>query len=395
MPERNLNFDKVIPRRGTGALKTDYAAKRGKPADILPLWVADMDFATSSYIQDALRETVEHGIWGYSEPLDPYFDALRSWMKRRHGWEVEEDQIIRTPGVVFALAMAVKAYTEPGDAILIQQPVYYPFSEVIRDNGRRIVSSDLLYDREAGRYTMNLKEVEDLIIREGVRLMLLCSPHNPVGRVWTRKELHDLGEICLRHRVLVVSDEIHEDFVFSGKHCCFPLAGEGFAENCIICTSPSKTFNLAGLQLSNIVIPGRENYLRFRREVDKAGYSQAPLFGLRACEAGYARGEEWLDALLSYLKENLAFLEDFCQKNLPGVRVIRPEGTYLVWMDFSDLGLSVRELDDLIIYKAGLWLDSGRIFGRSGEGFQRINIACPRLILKEALERLAGALGLR
>ena len=392
MPEKNINFDEIIPRRGTGSLKYDWAEKRGKPADILPLWVADMDFATSSYIQEALRETVEHGIWGYSEPLDSYFEALRGWMKRRHNWDMKDEWVIKTPGVVFALAMAVRAFTRQGDAVLIQQPVYYPFREVIIDNGRRVVSSDLVYERETGRYHMNFAQIEELIRQEQVKLLLLCSPHNPVGRVWTKEELHTLGEICLRNHVMVVSDEIHEDFVYSGQHCIFSLAGEDFAENCVICTAPSKTFNLAGLQLSNIIIPGRENRALFQREVDKAGYSQAPLMGLRACEAGYAHGEEWLEALLDYLKGNLAFLEDYCSQNLPGVRIIHPEGTYLVWMDFNDLGLSVRELDDLLVHKAGLWLDSGRIFGKTGEGFQRINIACPRSILEEAMEKMAGVI---
>ena len=392
MPERNLDFDRIVDRRGTLSLKYDYAVKRGRPADVLPLWVADMDFPTSSYIQDALRETVDYGIWGYSEPLDSYFEALKGWMKRHHGWEVAEEWIIKTPGVVFALAMAVKAYTQPGDAVLIQQPVYYPFTEVIQDNGRRPVSSDLLYDRENGRYEMDLEGMEEIIIQNRVRLLFLCNPHNPVGRVWTRDELHALGTIAKRHQVLVVSDEIHSDFVFQGSHQVFCLAGEGFEDFSLVCTSPTKTFNLAGLQISNIIIPGEENRRLFQKELNRAGYSQAPLFGLKACEAGYRYGEEWLTALLAYLQENLNFLESFLTQRLPQIRLIRPEGTYLAWLDFSDLGLSPSELEDLILQKARLWLDSGLIFGRSGAGFQRINIACPRPLLEIALEKLERAI---
>ncbi|MCR5477043.1 MAG: pyridoxal phosphate-dependent aminotransferase [Lachnospiraceae bacterium] len=393
MAERNLDFDAVIQRRGTGSLKYDCAAERGKPEGILPLWVADMDFRTSSYVQDALEEAVTHGIWGYSEPGEGYFAALESWMKKHHNWEIRREWGIRTPGVVFALAMAVQAYTEPGDAILLQQPVYYPFSGVIRDNGRRIVSSDLLYDREQGTYRMDLSDLEEKIRAEKVKLLLLCNPHNPVGRVWEPEELRALGEICKRCGVIVVSDEIHADFVYEKKHTVFALAGEGFEDFSVICTSPTKTFNMAGLQISNILIPDPELRKRFRHQVDAAGYSQANALGLRACEAAYRDGEEWLEALLRYLRGNRDFLEEYLKKNMPRIRMVRVEGTYLAWLDLNDLGLSPREREDRIVHRAGLWLDRGEIFGRTGEGFERINFACPRSVLREALEKLKVGIG--
>ena len=391
MPERNLDFDEVISRRGTGSLKYDFARQRGKPEGVLPLWVADMDFRTSSFVQDALDRTVRHGIWGYSEPDQEYFSALASWMKRRHGWCIREEWIIRTPGVVFALAMAIRAFTEPGDAVMIQQPVYYPFSEVIRDNGRRVVSSNLVFDEAQGRYRMDLEDFERKLKAEKAGLFILCSPHNPVGRVWTEEELAAVGEICRRNGVIVVSDEIHHDFVFSGKHTVFPLAGKGFDAFSVVCTSPSKTFNLAGLQLSNIITPDETLRSRLKKQLDAAGYSQANLFGLKACEAAYSEGEDWLEALLLYLRGNMDWLTAFVRDRLPGIRVIRPEGTYLVWLDFKALGLTREEQEDLVVNRAGLWLDSGAVFGESGEGYERINIACPRATLEEAMLRLEKA----
>ncbi len=393
MAERNLDFDTVIDRRGTGSLKYDCAAERGKPEGILPLWVADMDFRTPSCVQDALQEAVAHGIWGYSEPGEGYFAALEGWMKKRHGWEIRREWTVRTPGVVFALALAVRAYTEPGDAVLIQQPVYYPFSEVIRDNGRRIVSSDLLYDREMRTYRMDLSDLETKIREEKIRLFFLCNPHNPVGRVWDPEELREAGEICRRYGVTVVSDEIHADFVYEKKHTVFSLAGEGFGDFSVICTAPSKTFNLAGLQISNIIIRDPELRKRFRQQLDAAGYSQANTFGLRACEAAYRGGEEWLEALLGYLRGNRDYLEEYLKENMPRIRMVRVEGTYLAWLDLRDLGFSPREREERIIHGAGLWLDRGEVFGLTGEGFERINFACPRSVLREALEKLKVGMG--
>ena len=389
--ERNLNFDNVINRRNTDCLKFDFAERRGMPKDVLPLWVADMDFQTSSYIQDALEERVKHGIFGYSETTKPYFEAVSGWMKTHHDWEIKENWIIKTPGIVFALAMAVKTFTNVGDNVLIQLPVYYPFSEVITDNGRNIVSNTL-YLGDDNRYHIDYEDFEKKITENNIKLFLLCNPHNPVGRVWTKEELTKLGDICVKHGVTVVCDEIHQDFVFKGKHQVFANIKKEFADITVTCTAPSKTFNIASLMVSNIIISNPELKKKFRQEVNAAGISQIGVMGLIACEAAYKNGGEWYEAMLSYVNDNIEFTKKYVEDNLKGVNMVEHEGTYLVWLDFRQTGLSVDELEDIIINKAGLWLDSGRIFGESGRGFQRINVACPRSILKEALDRINKAI---
>lgn len=391
MAERNLDFDKIIDRRNTRCLKYDFAKRRGMSEDVLPLWVADMDFETSSYIEDALIERAKHGIFGYSEVQTPYFEIVRDWMKRHHNWDTQEKWLIKTPGVVFALAMAVKAYTQPGDSVLLQLPVYYPFSEVIVDNGRKAVSNDL-YLGDDDRYHIDFEDFEQKIIDEKIKLFFLCNPHNPVGRVWTESELIRLGDICVKHGVIVVSDEIHQDFVFKGKHHVFANLKKEFENISITCTSPSKTFNLASMLISNIFIPNTELRRKFRKEVDASGISQLSVMGLVACETAYSKGEQWYQAMLAYISDNINFVKKYVEKNLPGVNMINTEGTYLVWLDFRKTGLSVSELENLIVHKAKLWLDSGRIFGKCGEGFQRINTACPRSVLKEALDRIRAVL---
>lgn len=387
MAERNLNFDEVINRKDTDCLKYDFALRRGLPEDVLPLWVADMDFKTSSYIEDALKKRVEHGIFGYSESRDRYFNALSSWMKRHHDWEIERPWLIKTPGVVFALAMAVKAFTEVGDAVLIQQPVYYPFSEVIEDNKRRIVSNDLILGDDE-RYHIDFDDLESKIIENDIHLFLLCNPHNPSGRVFTRDELERIGNICLKYDVIVVSDEIHNDFDFYEKHTVFANIKKEFRDISITCTSASKTFNLASMLISNILIPDQKIRRRFKAEVNAAGISQLSVLGLVATEAAYTYGDEWYFAMKEYVKANIEYVRDYVEKNLPGVKMVRGEGTYLVWLDFRGTGLDAEELDRRIIYEAKLWLDSGKIFGKTGEGFQRINVAAPRSVLEECLKRI-------
>ena len=391
MPERNLNFDEIINRRGTDCLKYDFAVRRGMPEDVLPLWVADMDFKTSSYVEDAVIERTKHGIFGYSESGEEYFKAVAGWMRRHHNWEIHPEWLIKTPGVVFALAMAVKAFTEKGDSVLIQQPVYYPFSEVIRDNGRVVVSNDL-YLGEDNRYHIDLADFEKKIVKYHVKLFLLCSPHNPTGRVFTKEELTAMGDLCVKHGVKVVSDEIHNDFVFQGEHTVFASVKKEYEEISVICTSPSKTFNLASMLISNIFVPNRELRQRFRHEVDAAGISQLSALGLVAAKAAYAQGDEWYEQMMSYVGENIRYVKEYVKENLPGVTVIDGEGTYLMWLDFRGTGLDPEELDRRIIYEAKLWLDSGKIFGHTGAGFQRINVAAPRAILTECLERIRKVL---
>ena len=387
MSERRLDFDTVIDRKGTRSLKYDFAVRRGKPKDVLPLWVADMDFQTSSYITDALEDMVKHGVFGYSESEEHYFGAVQNWMERHYNWHVKESWMTKTPGIVFALAMAVKAYTQENDAVLIQPPVYYPIKEVVEDNHRRLVNNTLVLGGD-GTYTIDYEDFEKKIIEDNVKLFILCNPHNPVGRVWTKEELERLGDICLKHGVFVVSDEIHADFVFERKHTVFSEVKEAYRDISMICTSPSKTFNIAGLQISNIFISNPEKATAFRRQVAAAGYSQVGLPGLVACEAAYRHGDEWLEGVLAYIKANAEFTRAYLQEHLPRVKMTKLEGTYLVWLDFRDYGLTDKELDEKILNQAGLWLDSGAVFGKCGEGFQRINIACPRKTLQQALDRL-------
>lgn len=391
MAERNLDFDREIERRGTGCIKYDCAVERGMPEDVLPLWVADMDFETSSYVLDALRERLNHGIFGYTEEIPGYFESVQGWMQRHHDFAVEKSWLVKTPGVVFALAMAIQAYTESGDAVLIQQPVYYPFEGVIRVNGRQMVTNTL-YLGEDNRYHIDFEDFEQKVTEHRVKLFFLCSPHNPVGRVWSKEELTRLGDICLRHQVIVVSDEIHGDFAFQGKHHVFTDLKKEYADISVICTSPSKTFNLAGLSLSNIFIPNEALRKRFRKSMDAAGVSELNVMGQVACVAAYTKGEEWYQAMMRYVGENIAFINAYVEENLPGVRMAAHEGTYLVWLDFTGLGLSEAALEHKIVHEAKLWLDGGGMFGAGGAGFQRINAACPRKLLQEALERIRAVL---
>ena len=385
-----FDFDKVIDRRGTNCLKYDFAVERGRKEDILPLWVADMDFQTAPGIQERLRAAVDHGIFGYSDGKADYFAAVSSWYREKFGWETKEEWLIKTPGVVFALAAAVRAFTEKGDRVLIQQPVYYHFSEVIRDNGRVLINSPL--KQVNGRYEMDFEDMERKITENQVKLFLLCSPHNPVGRVWTEEELKKAGELCVKHGVLVVSDEIHSDFTYPGvAHHVFAGLSPEFARISVTCTAPSKTFNIAGLQVSNIFIPDPELRARFQKAVDAVGYSQVHLLGRLAGQAADETGEEWLSAVKEYIYGNLCFLREYLQENRPEIRLVEPEGTYLVWLDFGALGLTAEQRQELIEEKAGLWLDSGAMFGPDGEGFERVNIACPRETLQKALDQLAAA----
>ena len=384
------DFDTVIDRKNTNSLKYDFAVERGRPADVLPLWVADMDFRAPGPVLEALRRSVEHGIFGYSEVKSDYYDTVYDWFSKRFGWQTQPQWLVKTPGVVYALAMAVRALTQPGDAVLIQPPVYYPFFSVIRDNDRIVVENELIYQN--GRYSINFEDFERKIIEQKVKLFLLCSPHNPVGRVWTLEELQRIGDICRKYNVYVVSDEIHCDFAFAEHpHHVFLETIPELAEQTLICTSPSKTFNLAGLQVSNIWIPGEKLRAAFLKEIDRSGYSQLNTLGLVACQAAYASGGEWLVQCQKYLLENLDYLRSFLAEHLPEIRLVEPDGTYFAWLDFSGLKLSQSGLDDLIINRAKLWLDAGHIFGGNGNQFQRVVLACSRATLEQALHRLESA----
>lgn len=385
------DFDKEIDRRNTNSLKYDFAQERGYPADVLPLWVADMDFPAAPPILEALHRAVDHGIFGYSEVKGEYYSAVAGWFRKRFDWETDPDWLVKTPGVVYSLATAVRAFTEKGDGVLIQPPVYYPFYSVVRDNDRRLVENELLYVN--GRYEIDFADFEAKIRDEQVKLFILCSPHNPVCRVWTQEELRKMGDVCKKYSVTVVSDEIHCDFAFpEHPHTVFTNACPDLADNAVVCTAPSKTFNLAGLQVSNIFIENPELRRKFTKEIDRSGYSQLNSLGLVAAQAAYESGGEWLAECKDYLRGNLDFLRSFLQDRLPEIKLVEPEGTYFAWLDCSALGLDRQGLGELVVNKARLWVDAGHIFGARSSRFQRLVLACTRKTLEQALTRLEAAI---
>jgi cystathionine beta-lyase len=351
-----------------------------------------MDFEAPDEVIDALKKAASHGVFGYSEPYDEYFDILKKRLKSLYGWDIEPRSVVNTPGVIFAIALAVKAYTERGGAVIIQQPVYYTFREVIEANDRVIVNNPLVLGGD-GVYNIDFDDFEEKIKSSGAKLFILCNPHNPVGRVFSREELVRLGDICLKHGVIIVSDEIHSDFVYAGfKHIPLSALSRQFEENTVTCTAPSKTFNTTGLQFGDIIIPNDGLRKKFKLELDRAGYSQLNTFGIIAARAAYKYGGPWLERLIAYLEDNARFMDEYIRSNIPSVGFVRPQGTYLAWLDMRKLGLPQSELNGLMLQKAGLWLDSGTMFGGDeGRGFQRMNFACPRKTLEKALDALAAA----
>jgi len=385
------DFDTIINRKDTHSLKHDFATIFGHPKDVMPLWIADMDFKVAPCITSALEQQIHHGIYGYSETDEKYFEVLRRWFLRRFDWQVQPDWLVKVLGVVTVIHLGIRSLTNEGDAIIIQQPVYPPFAAAVTSTHRKLVVNELLLSDN--RYIIDFDDFEKKIVNHQVKLFILCSPHNPVGRVWTKEELTKLGDICLRHGVKVISDEIHADIVYSGvQHHVFANICPEFSEFTITCTAPSKTFNVAGLQLSNNFISNPVIRKAFIKEYYASGLSQLNIMGITAAKAAYQDGEEWLEELKVYLAGNIEFLQSFIAAKLPSVHVIEPEGTFLVWLDFRKLGLSTRELNTLLLERAGLWMNDGTTFGAGGEGFQRMNIACPRATLLEALERLEQAI---
>ncbi len=386
---KKYDFETIIDRRNSGCLKWDAWAKRHHSPDDLPLWVADMDFKTAPAAIEALAERVQQGVYGYTMATDGYYEAVQSWFDRRHGWRPEREWFVLTPGVVFALATAVNAFTQPGDQVIIQPPVYYPFRLMIQDNGRKMATSPLIY--EDGRYTMDYEGFERQLAETGAKLFILCNPHNPVGRAWTEDELRKIGDICLRHGVLVVADEIHADFARPGHvHVPYASLGEKYAQHAIICTAPSKTFNLAGLQLSNIFIPNPGLCAAFKRARNRTGYDEPSVFGVVAAQACYEQGEEWLEQLKEVLDGNYQVLQAAVGR-MPGVRLVPLESTYLPWLDCRGLGLDDAGIKKLVEEDAKLWLDLGPMFGKEGSGFVRLNLASPKPIIQEACSRLEEA----
>lgn len=396
-----INFDREIDRRGTQSVKWEYVPNEDHssidPTDqffgeerMLPMWVADMDFPAPPAVIEALEARARHGIFGYTTPSDSYFQAVGDWMRRRHGWEIDRRWIVTTPGVIPGLKAMVRTFSAKGEKVLIQPPVYHPFYHVIAGNERGLATNPLIYKNAS--YRMDYADLEEKLSDPSVKMVILCNPHNPIGRVWNKEELTRLGELCLAHDVLVVSDEIHCDLLFKGvKFTPFATLGEAFAQNAIICTAGSKTFNLAGLHHSNIIIPNPDLREAFKKTLERSSTFGNNLFGLAALEAAYSQGEEWLDQLLDYLDENRQYLEEFVAEFIPQIKVVKPEGTYLIWLDCRGLGLDKEGLEKFMREEARLYLDEGYIFGPEGEGFERLNIACPRSILVDALARLRGA----
>lgn len=382
----DYNFDELIARRGTNSYKWDSAAD----ADVLPMWVADMDFRTAPAITEALRRRVEHGIFGYTRVPQTYYEAVASWFARRHGWSIQTDWMMYTSGVVPALSAIIKALTVPGDKVIAQMPVYNCFFSSIRNNGCELLANPLR--REGDTYRMDFDDLERKAADPRAKLLLLCNPHNPAGRVWTRNELARLNDICLRHGVRVVADEIHCELVFSGyTYTPFASVSDACLGNSITCVSPSKAFNIAGLQIATIVSSDADIRARIDRAININEVCDVNPFGVIATEAAYSdEGEAWLLQLIAYLEENDRTFRTFCAERLPQFPLVRLEGTYLEWMDCSTLRTPSERLEHDLVEQAHLWLNAGTMYGAEGEGYLRWNIACPRSRMLEGLERFAG-----
>ncbi len=385
------DFDKKIERSDTGSIKWDLVDKLYNGKDLIPMWVADMDFEAPAPVIDAIVKRARQGVYGYTTAMPGYYDAIINWFKKRHNWKIKKEWIVLTPGIVPAINMLIQTFTNPGDKVLIQKPVYYPFMRAINKNKRVIQNNPL--QLKNGKYHIDLKDLHEKAKDPDTKIMILCSPHNPVGRVWSKDDLVRLGEICLKNNVLVIADEIHCDLVLNGfTHTPFASISSEFTENSITCTAPSKTFNLAGLNTSNLIIPDLEKSMQFSETLQRNGINTPNVFGPIALEAAYTRGEEWLAQVLEYIEDNLRYMTKFIEDKLPVINVIEPEATYLVWLDFRQLNIAREQLEELLCNKAKVALDYGHVFGvEEGEGFARINIACPRATLKEGLEKIEKA----
>ena len=384
------DFDTPIDRTHTWSIKHDFKKENGKADDILPLWVADMDFRSPDSVVEALKKAVDHGIFGYSRADESYFDAVAAWYQKRHHLTLQPEWMTCTPGIVFALSIAVRAFTQEGDAVLIQPPDYNQFNRAILRNKRTLVENPLVL--KDGHYEMDLEDLEQKVLDEHVKLMILCNPHNPVGRVWTREELTALADICLRHHVYVISDEIHGDFVWQGhEQTPYASISEEACLHSMMCTAPSKTFNLAGMATSNLFIPDPEMRRKFRSELLDVGQENMNRLGLFACRAAYEGGGEWLDQLIGYLAGNLALVRDFCKNRVPQIQLVEPEGTYLAWLDCRELGMTDDELMAFFSDDAKVWLDPGTHSGEQGSGFMRFNLGSSRSVIAQALDQIEAA----
>jgi len=383
------NFDKILDRTRTSSVKYDLRQTIFGRSDVIPMWVADMDFETPDFIRNAIIQRAGHSVYGYTFRDRDYYKPIVAWMRSHHDWKVRKEEIVFCPGVVPALNMAVLAFTKPGDKIIIQPPVYPPFLNAVRDHNRELVCNQLILKEDKYRIDFGLLEEQ---VKDAV-MLILCNPHNPVGRCWDQPELERIAAICLKHHVLVLSDEIHADLVMPGyKHRVFAGLSQETAEITITAHAPSKTFNLAGLATSSVIISNPEMRTVFSRFIEKMHLGMGNLFGNVASTAAYSKGEPWRLQLIDYLRENISFTASFIRENIPGLVMIRPEATYMTWLDFREFMLDDEALQERLVHKAGLGLNPGTQFGPGGEGFMRMNIACPRSVLQDALERLRAML---
>ncbi|MDR1859933.1 MAG: PatB family C-S lyase [Bacteroidales bacterium] len=384
------NFDEEINREGTDCIKYDGRQAFFGTADVLPLWVADMDFRTPDFVINALRKRLEHEILGYTIRTDAYRQAITGWLARRHGWTIKPEWISFSPGVVAGLTLAIEAMSAQDEEVVLQPPVYTPFFDSVRLTGRRIIENPLKI--ENGRYTFDFDDLKRKITRH-TKLLLLCNPHNPGGMAWNREELTELVDICLKHNVFIISDEIHSDLILGArKHIPLPTLSEAAAANCAVLMAPSKTFNLAGLTTSFLVIRNKLQFKKYEKRLHTPHLHMGNLFGNIALESAYSHGEHWLEELLEYLRGNFYLLQSTLQQSAPGIVPMPPDATYLAWLDFSSFGLTDDELNTRLI-QAGVGLNRGSQFGQQGTGYMRLNFGCTRATLKTALQRIADAFG--
>jgi cysteine-S-conjugate beta-lyase len=386
-----MNFDKKIDRFNTGSVKWEMTKEIYGTSDVLPMWVADMDFYPPQQVLDAIKTRVDHGVFGYSFVPPVVNEAISSWLERRHGWTISPSWILFSPGVVPSISMAIQSFSDLGDRILVQPPIYTPFFDMTELNGRVIEASPLVL--KDGRYEIDFDSFE-ASLKKGCRLFLLCNPHNPGGRVWTREELTRIAELCIQYDCLILSDEIHSDIVFSShKHIPIASLGDEIAAKTITCVAPSKTFNLAGLQTSAVIIPNDDLREKFQAFQKRQGFFTLNAIGIKAMEAAYLHGWDWLEALTAYLEENVGVAREFISQELPAVKLIEPDASYLIWLDLRNLGLPDDELQRRLVDIGKLGLEPGSKYGIGGEGFVRMNIGCPRDILLDGLQRLKKAFG--
>ena len=384
------NFDTKIDRKNTNSIKWDFTEEFFGEEDLLPMWVADMDFKAPIEVINKIEERAEHGVYGYTSKPDSFYESIINWLDKRHNWKINKKSIMITPGVVPGINLSIMAYTEPKDKIIIQSPVYFPFFDAVKENDRTLINNPL--KKENGKYKIDYEDLKSKI-DEDTKMIILCNPHNPVGRVWSKEELKELADICIENDIIVLSDEIHSDIIYEGsKHTPIASISEEMAERTITFMAPSKTFNVAGLSTAMTIIENKKMRKQFNKMLNKLHLSLTNVFGIVGLEACYKYGEDWLEDLKKYLQNNIDYTINFIEENIPEIKVNKPEGTFLMWLDFSGLSLSEDEIDKLLLKDAKVALNKGKTFGKGGEYHRRLNIGCPLETLKEALNRMEKAI---